>query len=92
MAQERSQYEIGSQATAAGVQIEDQVFPKRCGHMEGKRVIPAGEMAGKVRAMADVRGRLGDDIGDDLPPERPRSRPAPLRCRIESLEFIKRNR
>jgi methylisocitrate lyase len=47
---------------AAGVNIEDQVFPKRCGHMEGKQVIPAGEMAGKVRAMADARERLGRDI------------------------------
>ena len=46
----------------AGVNIEDQVFPKRCGHMEGKQVIPAGEMVGKVRAMVDVRARLGDDI------------------------------
>ena len=46
----------------AGVNIEDQVFPKRCGHMEGKQVIPADEMAGKVRAMVDVRARLGDDI------------------------------
>ena len=35
--------------------IEDQVFPKRCGHMEGKQVIAAEEMAGKVRAMADAR-------------------------------------
>jgi methylisocitrate lyase len=47
---------------AAGVNIEDQVFPKRCGHMEGKQVIPAEEMAGKVRAMADARKRLGADI------------------------------
>src|ERR1035441_3867493 len=46
----------------AGVNIEDQIFPKRCGHMEGKQVIPAGEMAGKVRAMVDVRRRLGRDI------------------------------
>jgi 2-methylisocitrate lyase-like PEP mutase family enzyme len=46
----------------AGVNIEDQIFPKRCGHMEGKQVIPAGEMAGKVRAMIDVRRRLGHDI------------------------------
>jgi methylisocitrate lyase len=47
---------------AAGVNIEDQVFPKRCGHMEGKQVIRADEMAGKVRAMADARRRLGKDI------------------------------
>jgi methylisocitrate lyase len=46
----------------AGVNIEDQVFPKRCGHMEGKQVIPAEEMAGKVRAMADARKRVGRDI------------------------------
>lgn len=47
---------------AAGVNIEDQVFPKRCGHMEGKQVIAADEMAGKVRAMVDVRRRLSKDI------------------------------
>ena len=46
----------------AGVNIEDQVFPKRCGHMDGKQVISADEMAGKVRAMVDVRRRLGKDI------------------------------
>ena len=46
----------------AGVNIEDQVFPKRCGHMEGKQVISADEMAGKVRAMADVRRQLGSDL------------------------------
>jgi 2-methylisocitrate lyase-like PEP mutase family enzyme len=46
----------------AGVNVEDQVFPKRCGHMEGKQVIPAEEMAGKVRAMVDVRARLASDI------------------------------
>ena len=42
--------------------IEDQVFPKRCGHMAGKEVIDAGEMAGKVRACADVRDRLDKDF------------------------------
>jgi len=43
---------------AAGMNIEDQVFPKRCGHMAGKEVICAEEMVGKVRACADVRDRL----------------------------------
>jgi methylisocitrate lyase len=47
---------------AAGVNIEDQVFPKRCGHMEGKQVIAAEEMAGKIHAMVDVRRRTGKDI------------------------------
>jgi methylisocitrate lyase len=46
----------------AGVNIEDQVFPKRCGHMEGKQVISADEMAGKVRAVAAVRRRAGVDL------------------------------
>ncbi len=46
----------------AGLNIEDQVFPKRCGHMEGKQVIPAEEMAGKVRAVSDARRRSGKDI------------------------------
>jgi 2,3-dimethylmalate lyase len=46
----------------AGVNIEDQVFPKRCGHMEGKQVIGAEEMAGKVRAIGDLRARVGGDI------------------------------
>ena len=42
-------------AGVAAVQIEDQVFPKRCGHMEGKRVIAADAMAEKVRAAAAAR-------------------------------------
>jgi 2,3-dimethylmalate lyase len=46
----------------AGMNIEDQVFPKRCGHMTGKQVIPADEMAGKVAACADVRLRLDSDF------------------------------
>ncbi len=46
----------------AGMNIEDQVFPKRCGHLAGKEVIPAEEMAGKVKACADVRDRLDKDF------------------------------
>ena len=42
-------------AGVAGIHLEDQVAPKKCGHMEGKRVIPAEEMAAKVRAAADAR-------------------------------------
>jgi methylisocitrate lyase len=50
------------QMDVAGVNIEDQVFPKRCGHMQGKQVISADEMAGKVRAVADARRRTGKDL------------------------------
>ena len=42
-------------AGAAGIQIEDQVFPKKCGHFEGKDVIPLGEMLSKVKAAVDAR-------------------------------------
>ena len=46
----------------AGLNVEDQIFPKRCGHMSGKEVISAGEMAGKIRAIAEVRDRLDPDF------------------------------
>lgn len=46
----------------AGMNIEDQVFPKRCGHMAGKEVISAEEMAGKVRACARVRDNVDKDF------------------------------
>ncbi|MEA2987127.1 MAG: hypothetical protein QOD94_3381 [Alphaproteobacteria bacterium] len=42
-------------AGLAAISIEDQVWPKRCGHLEGKRVIPAQEMADKVKAAVDAR-------------------------------------
>ena len=42
-------------AGATAIQIEDQTFPKRCGHLRDKRLIPAGEMAGKIRAALDAR-------------------------------------
>ena len=43
-------------AGAAGVFLEDQVWPKRCGHMSGKQVVAADEHAAKLRAAADARG------------------------------------
>ena len=42
-------------AGVAALFIEDQVFPKRCGHMEGKQIIPALEMVAKVKAAVDAR-------------------------------------
>ena len=42
-------------AGVAGLHIEDQVWPKKCGHMEGKQVIPMDEMVQKVRAAVDAR-------------------------------------
>jgi 2-methylisocitrate lyase-like PEP mutase family enzyme len=42
-------------AGAAGVHIEDQSWPKRCGHLAGKRVIPAAEMVAKIQAACDAR-------------------------------------
>ncbi len=46
------QYE---KAGVAAIQIEDQTWPKRCGHMAGKSVIDADEMVGKIRAAVDAR-------------------------------------
>lgn len=43
------------QAGVAGLHIEDQVLPKRCGHMDGKLVVPSEEMEGKIRAAVAAR-------------------------------------
>ena len=42
-------------AGAAALHVEDQVFPKRCGHLDGKQLVPAEEFSEKVSAMAAVR-------------------------------------
>ena len=42
-------------AGAAMIQIEDQTFPKRCGHLDGKGVVPVREMVGKLKAALDTR-------------------------------------
>jgi len=42
-------------AGAAMIQIEDQTFPKRCGHLDGKGVVPVKEMQGKIHAALDAR-------------------------------------
>ncbi len=46
----------------AGMNIEDQFFPKRCGHMAGKDVISAEEMVGKIKACAEVREKCDRDF------------------------------
>src|SRR6476620_11117050 len=43
-------------AGAAGCFLEDQVWPKKCGHMRGKRVIPIEDYVNKIRAAVDARG------------------------------------
>jgi 2-methylisocitrate lyase-like PEP mutase family enzyme len=42
-------------AGANAIQLEDQDFPKRCGHLDGKTLVPADEMCGKIRAAVDAR-------------------------------------
>jgi 2-methylisocitrate lyase-like PEP mutase family enzyme len=42
-------------AGVAGIQIEDQVFPKRCGHFSGKEIIPLPEMLAKLQAVLEAR-------------------------------------
>jgi carboxyvinyl-carboxyphosphonate phosphorylmutase len=43
-------------AGVAGFHVEDQVMPKRCGHLAGKELVPVEEMVGKLRAALDARG------------------------------------
>lgn len=50
------------QLGAAGVILEDQTWPKRCGHMRGKSVIPMEEHVAKIRAAVDVRDRLKESF------------------------------
>jgi len=46
---------VFERAGASAIQIEDQTLPKRCGHLQDKSVIPAAEMAGKIKAAVDSR-------------------------------------
>ena len=46
---------VYERAGANALQVEDQTYPKRCGHLADKSLIPATEMAGKIAAMADAR-------------------------------------
>lgn len=46
---------VYERAGASALQVEDQTYPKRCGHLADKSLIPAAEMAGKIAAMADAR-------------------------------------
>src|SRR6185312_3795220 len=47
--------QLYEQAGVAGIHLEDQVMPKKCGHMTGKVVIPPDEMVGKIRAAVAAR-------------------------------------
>jgi 2-methylisocitrate lyase-like PEP mutase family enzyme len=47
--------QILEQAGSSAIQLEDQSMPKRCGHLDGKTLVPTAEMAGKIRAATDAR-------------------------------------
>ena len=49
-------------AGVAGIHMEDQVSPKRCGHVAGRLVIPMEEAVGKIRAAVDARNALDPDF------------------------------
>lgn len=51
---------VFERAGASALQIEDQLMPKRCGHMAGKQVISCAEMVGKIHAATDAR--MDDDL------------------------------
>jgi len=46
---------VFERAGASAIQIEDQTFPKRCGHLRGKDVMPTDDMVGKIKAAVDAR-------------------------------------
>ena len=46
---------VFERAGAGAIQLEDQDFPKRCGHLDGKALVPIEEMCGKIRAAVDAR-------------------------------------
>jgi len=50
--------ELFEAAGAAGIFLEDQVWPKKCGHMAGKRVVPRADWLGKLQAALDHRWKL----------------------------------
>ena len=50
--------ELYEEAGGAGIFLEDQVWPKKCGHMAGKKVVPREEWLAKLRAALDVRAHL----------------------------------
>lgn len=52
--------ELYVNAGVAAAHLEDQVMPKRCGHIAGKALIPAGEMVGKLKMIRNVADDLGD--------------------------------
>ena len=51
----RRTVQLLERAGAAMLQIEDQTFPKRCGHLDGKSVVSTAEMCGKLKAALDAR-------------------------------------
>ena len=64
---------VFERAGASAIQLEDQDFPKRCGHLDGKALIPADEMVGKIKAALDARA-LGRHADRSRAPTRSRSR------------------
>jgi 2-methylisocitrate lyase-like PEP mutase family enzyme len=52
----RHTVQVLERAGANAIQMEDQVFPKRCGHFSGKQVIASGEMTAKIKSAVDARG------------------------------------
>lgn len=51
-----------TQAGMAGIMIEDQLQPKRCGHTKGKQVVDRDEAYRRIRAAVEARERSGQDI------------------------------
>jgi 2-methylisocitrate lyase-like PEP mutase family enzyme len=79
--------ELWEAAGASGMFLEDQVWPKRCGHMAGKQVVPRDEWLAKLRAACDRRthlhvtaARASTRCSSRRRNPSPRWRPSPPRC------------
>jgi 2-methylisocitrate lyase-like PEP mutase family enzyme len=57
-----------ARAGMAGIMIEDQVAPKRCGHVAGKTIVPLAEAVNRVRAACDARDEYCEKFGTDAAP------------------------
>jgi 2-methylisocitrate lyase-like PEP mutase family enzyme len=57
-----------ARAGMAGIMIEDQVAPKRCGHVAGKTIVPFAEAVNRVRAACDARDEYCEKFGTDAAP------------------------
>ena len=89
------------EAGVAGIHIEDQGFPKKCGHLDDKEIVPREDWLAKIRAAASARAAAATSRSSRAPTRAPspgstrrsraptrRSRPAPTWCFVEAPQTL----